>query len=359
METFKFEGMEIDRIVAHTVFSRGTDKQLIPPRTTNALIELDVESNDLIQRRITEALASASHGLEVTIADSSETSFLQTGALMIHASDTDFIQKSKWLASKLAEAQTNPRWPGGILILISGKIGALSNHFLAAIKAETEKGFNVVESKDSISLELIKNMLLSPTQKLYKIGMLLEVKYQNPDKDNGYALDNYRAFLFDHLLTATETKPAAAYFYNAFLGMDILGSSKYKTRLFYEETKKYINKLPIGDDEKNHLREALRVELRSQKGTILLLDFAKNHIPKEYRSDYVKVISGKGFPDHAVSKDTEYIKAKLRRPRKVLFSTGVTIQVPSKQDLGEHVIIGDQENEYTSVKIKGVVADQE
>lgn len=122
----------------------------------------------------------------------------------------------------LAEAQTSPRWPGGVLIVLSGKVGSQPKPYLAVIKAETDRGFNVVEEKGVVSLKLIKKMLLSQTQKLYKIGMLVEINYQHP-LENLYDQGNYRYFLFDHLLTSTETRSAAAYFYDSFLGMNITG----------------------------------------------------------------------------------------------------------------------------------------
>lgn len=358
MSDFKFEGLTIDRIIAHTVFARGKDKQMKAPHTSDLLIPMDRESRELIQIRITDALGSASHGIEVQIQKSDAESFMQRAAGMIHTDDAGYIDQSKNLAVRLAEAQTNPKWPGGVLIVISGKVGALQQPYVAVIKAEEDRGFNVEEKGGTVSLTLIKRMLLSHTQRLYKIGILIEMNFQAPD-GNSYAPANYRSFLFDHLLTSTETKAAAAYFYDAFLGMNIVGSSKYQTRTFYEETKKYINAMPVKPEDKYELLEALRTELRSNKGTISVATFAKEHMPADHAPNYVKAMKSSGLPEQAMNKDLEYIKAKLRRPRKVMFSTGVRIQVPADKDFKEHVEVSPQEGGYTVVRIKGVVEEQE
>ncbi len=358
MSEFKFEGLTIERIIAHSIFARGKDKQLIPPQTSDVVIPLDIESRDLVQIRITEALGSASHGIEVHIAKSEKTSFMQQAAEMIHMDEAAFIKQSKQLALDLAEAQTNPKWPAGVLMILSGKVGAQQKPYLAAIKAETDRGFNIEESNGGVSLKLIKKMLLSQTQRLYKIGMLIEINYQKPNPD-GYAPANYRTFLFDHLLTSTETKSAAAYFYDAFLGMNIVGSSKHQTRTFYEETKNFINSLPVEVEEKYSLLEALRSELRSNNGTISVKAFASEHLPKEQAAAFISTMKDKGLPETAIVKDLDYIKSKLRRPRSVLFSTGVKIQVPAEKDLKELVEVAPQMDGYTSVRVKGVVEAQE
>ncbi len=358
MSSFKFEGMRIERVVAHTIIARNS-KEYVPPVTTDHFVPLNTESKDLMQVRMTEALGSSSHGIEVQVRRDDQDSFFQLAAAIIHAPDDQFIEISQTLAANLAEAQTNPRWPGGILMIISGRVGEQQNRFVAAMKAETDKGFNADDSGGDLRLELVKKLLLSHTQKLYKIGLLVEMNAQPASSDGRRSVDNFRAFLFDHLLTATETKPAAAYFYDAFLGMTIAGSAKHQTRIFYETTRNFINALPIDDEDKYELGESLRSELRSQKAVLSAREFADNHLPEEYRTEYVRTLQDDGFPAHAVVKDTDYIKNKLRRPRRIVFNSGVKIQVPSDKDFKEHIEVSDKIDGYTQVRIKGEVLERE
>jgi hypothetical protein len=359
MAGFEFKGMTIKRITAHTVFQRNKDKAMLEPSCSNELIALDQDSRDLIQVRVTEALGSSSHGVEMAIAKKEAGSFMQIAASMIHCDDSVFISESKRLAKALAEAQTNPKWPGGVLVVMSGVVGALSKPFLAVIKAETDKGFNLVEEDGQIKLALIKNMLLSATQRLYKVGILVEMTTALPSDDGLYLTDNYKTFLFDHLLTATETRSAAAYFYDAFLGMNILSSSRKQTEIFFNESKNYLNSAQIDDEKRISLREALRSELRSQTPTLNAKDFAKKFLDEELQASYVEFLTSKGFPEHSVVKDVEYIKHKLKRPRQVLFTSGVMIRVPSDKEFKDMVQITPGEDGYTQVSVKGTVQDQD
>ncbi|WP_212631110.1 nucleoid-associated protein [Pseudomonas sp. KB-10] len=358
MEQFKFEALSIDKLIAHTVHARTKEGVVVPPQLSDEIITLDVDSRDLIQVRVTDALGSASHGIEIYADKDDADSFMQKAASAIRSSDVEFVALSKQLATDLTDAQTNPKWPGGVLIVLKGKVGVNQKPYVAAIKAETDKGFNIVEVNGSVSLALIKKMLLSQTQRLYKIGLAVEMNYE-PPVDQLFKKENYRYFLFDHLLTSTETKSAAAYFYNAFLGMNIVKSSKFQTKKFYEETRRYINSLPIPQPERIDLLEALRSELRSNKGTVSFVKFADEHLPKESKDDYVRQMNNAGLPDTAIVKDLAYIKAKLRRPRRLDFSNGIKIQVPADLELAENVKVGGLVDGYTDVKIKGVIEGQE
>lgn len=358
MADYSFDELVINRLIAHTIFVRGPDKKKKAPELSDQLIPLDVESRDLVQARITKALGSKAHGIAMQISRSDAGSFMQVAAAMIGSNDQDFISSSQQLADALAEAQTSPRWPGGVLIAMSGSVGESQNRFLAVIKAEPDRGFSFGQQGGNVTLNLIKNMLLSQTQRLFKIGMLVEVNVE-PPTPAGFAPGNYRAFLFDHLLTATETRDAAAYFYDAFLGMDIVGSSKYQTRLFYEKSKDYINGIPAKQHEKSQMLEALRTELRSNKALVSVAEFAKDHMPKEYQKEYARAMKAQGLPDKGIVKDLEYIKSKLRRPRKVKFTSGVTINVPAEQEFKDYIEIQPQADGHTTVKIKGVVQARE
>lgn len=359
MSSFEFKGMSIKRITAHTVHQRSKDKQLVKPSYSDELFSLDQDSKDLIQIRVTEALGSSSHGVEMAIAKKESGSFMQVAAAMISSNDATFLASSKKLANALSEAQTNPKWPGGVLIVISGTVGTLSKPFLAVIKAETDKGFNLVEENGHIKLALIKKMLLSATQRLYKVGILLEMTTALPDDDGLYLCDNYKTFLFDHLLTGTETHNAAAYFYDAFLGMNILSSSRKQTEIFYKESNNFINTAQIEEETRISLREALRSELKSQTPTLNSKDFAQKHLAEELQASYVEFLTEKGFPAQSIVKDIEYIKNKLKRPRQVLFTSGVMIRVPSNIVFKDFVQITPGEDGYTKVSIKGTVQNRD
>jgi hypothetical protein len=359
MADFDFCDMVIDRMAAHTVYAREVGNVRKDPLCYDELIVLDGDSSDVLQMRLTAALGNRSHGVEMIVKNKDAKSFFHKGCEIMSADDAAFLATSKEFAHSLTDAQTNPRWPGGVLIVVSGKVGAPSKQFLAVIKAETDKGFSVVEENGKISLQLVRKMLLSETQRLYKVGMLIERAFVKPDHDGLYDPGNYYAFLFDHLLTGNEIGKAAAYFYDAFLGLNIHSSNRHLTRVFYDETMNFINSAKIDDDEKYTYREALRAELRSQVAALSLEDFGGRTFPDPLKVEYVAELKKKGFPGQAIVKDTEYVKAQLKKPRNVKFTSGVLIRVPTDKDFKDLVTINATEDGYTQVLIAGAVENHQ
>lgn len=359
MADFDFCDMVIDRMAAHTIFARQVGNVKKNPLCYDELIVLDGDSSDVLQMRLTAALGNRSHGVEMTVSQRNADSFFHKTCQVMSADNMAFLALSKDFAHDLTEAQTNPRWPGGVLIVVSGKVGAPSKSFIAVIKAETDKGFSVVEEGGKISLQLVKKMLLSETQRLYKVGMLIERVLVKPDQDGLYDPSNYYAFLFDHLLTGNEIGKAAAYFYDAFLGLSIHSSNRHLTRVFFTETMNFINTVVTDNEEKYTYREALRAELKSQVAALNLEEFGKRTFPEELQTQYVTELKKKGFPGQSIVKDTEYVKSQLRKPRNVRFTSGVQIRVPTDKDFKELVTINETSDGYTQVVIAGAVEDHQ
>lgn len=122
------------------------------------------------------------------------------------------------------------------------------------------------------------------------------------------------------------------------------------TQDFFEHTRAFIDSSPIDVDVKLDLKEALRVELRSDSAVIDAPGFSKKHFPKELRRPYQEYLESKAFPKNAVVKDTEYVKSRLRRPRKLIFTSGVRVFMPatSTTDL---VTVISSDREATTLKI--------
>src|SRR5690606_1411495 len=119
-----------------------------------------------------------------------------------------------------------------------------------------------------------------------------------------------------------ETRSAAAYFYQHFLGMDIQKSSKKLTKEFFEFTRDYIGSASLSEEEKLDAKDSLRVELKSSSAIISVSDFAESYLPESIKADYVRHMEQRGFPRNSVAKDTQFVAARLRRPRKLKFVQG-------------------------------------
>ncbi|RQO73145.1 hypothetical protein DBR44_09520 [Aquitalea sp. FJL05] len=355
---FRFEGLMIQRIIVHRIYTKVAGKEPLDPKTSNHLVKLAQPAIDALQLRITKALGNKSHGIEMSIHDVTAESFFQTAASMLHADEASFIKTSKELAINLHKAQLTTNTPGGMLAIIAGRVGDDALPFIAAIKAETQDGFKANEKDDQVDMEYIAELLLTDTQRFYKIGLLTE-HISKPAGAEGYQAGNYRSFLFDHLMTATETRPAAAYFYRVFLGMDIQASSKKLTEDFFEYTRDFIKTAPLDDNAKLDLHEALRTELRSQEATISAGGFGAKHLPAELRKEYEDYMTAKGFPANAINKDTDYIHAKLRKRRRFVFTNGVWISTPPEKTDDFLQIEPADDAGITVVKIKGAFQEQQ
>lgn len=354
---FKFEGVIIERVIVHRIFPRSAQKELVKPTTSSLLVTLPQAALDTLQQRIQHALGNKSHGIEMSIANSEAGSFFQVAAAMSHSSEDSFIEASKELALALSLAQQQTNAPGGMLAVIAGRVGENALPFLTVIKAEPQDGFRANEHDGQVDVEYISNILLTDSQRLFKIGFLVEV-ISKPAGPDGHSAGNFRAFLFDHLMTATETRSAAAYFYSNFLSMSIQASSKKLTQDFFEFTRTFIDTAPVTPDEKLDLHEALRAELRSKDATISVTSFATKHMPAALVIEYSGFMTTKGFPENAVNKDLGYIHAKLKRRRKYVFTNGVWVSTPPGEaaDLIEIDASNDGE---TVIKIKGDLERQQ
>jgi len=356
---FSFEGLTIQRIIAHRIFPRANDKTMTPAKLSQQLLAFDQDALDVLQMRITEALAAKSHGIEMSINATVADSFLNLSASTMHSDDATFIQVSKRFANKLTEAQQGSGAPGGILTVMSGSVGEGQLPFVCVIKAETQSGFRTTENAIQLSMEYISELLLTPTQKFYKVGFVIEKSLTQADGAGNYNPELFRAFLFDHLMSSTDTKKAAAYFYNKFLGMDINKSSKKLTQDFYENTCLFINNSGITEEKKLDLHEALRSELRSNKATINITTFASESIPEDIRESYTSMMASKQLPTISFNKDIEFISSKLKRRNKLVFTNDIWISVPPDELKTLVEILPNTENDSTILKINGKLSRQE
>lgn len=350
---FSFEGLCIEKVIAHRVFPRSASKTIIPPKISKQVISLPNEATDALQLRITEALAARSHGIEMSIHHGVADSFLNHAASTFENAEEEFIRVSQRLAHKLSEAQFDSGAPGGILIIVSGLIGDEQRPYFAVIKAETQTGFSTQENEQQLNMQYLSELLLTPSQRFYKVGFLVSIEDCIKDENGNYPASSFKAFLFDHLMTSTDTSKAAAYFYNKFLGMDISLSSKKITQDFYEVTRDFINSSSLTQENKLELHEALRSELRSNKTTLNINSFADEHFPEEIKCDYKKLVASKKLPENSFIKDNDYILSKLKRRSRLVFSNDIWMSVPPENFNELIEILPCEDDNTTIIKING------
>jgi hypothetical protein len=345
--------MRIRRIIIHQVFERSENRDLVEPRYNSELTALEADGLQTLQNRITNALGNDSYSVEMDINNTQYGSCFDVISSMIDLDEQGFINKSKNIALMLAHAQVNKKVPGGIVVVFSGLIGPNSNKFIGIIKAEIHNGFSILDRDNSLVLQYLSDLLLTPQQKLYKIGIFIEITPPTTEKRQA---EDFRVLVYDHNLRTGNINDAAAYFYGGFLGCSLSSNSKKLTSDFYTYSKDYIDISSLADDKKLDLNYALYTYLKiNQTNTISTADFSDQYLP-ELKDNYQQYMEGKNFPANSITKDLSYLKNKLQK-RRIRFSSNVKLEAPS-DNFNELVEIIGTEDGNTLIKIKGIIREQ-
>lgn len=346
--------LQIEKFAIHTVPKRTPERTAGKVTYARKVLKLPAAAAATVTARITEALGRSSHSVEVAVVDHSASSFGQLAVQLMHGDDDNFLAVSRDVADKLATAQASRDLAASKLIVATGRAGLAKKKYLLVIKAEMSDGFT--EDNES-GIEHLTELFLTPTQKLFKMGIISEV-VSAPAVAGLYNLANYAARIFDHLLTGTESRDAAQYFYYNFLGTQPVISDKRLTRDFFELTKSFINSAPISQDDKSDLLDALRVELKSNNQIIHISTFAVQHMNDEQQEEYVAFMKANEFPGTAITKDTEFVKLRMRRKQKIKFEHGVEVIAPADK-MSELVHVDDENAQKTVLTIYGSIEERE
>lgn len=350
-----FSNLIINRVIIHEIFKRNIEKQLVDPKYSNTLSELDEGGMEVLEERIINAIGSNSHSMEMEIIDQKEGSCVSIVNRLLNSEDNhEFAIISQEIAYKLTESQISRRIPGGIVLIFDATIGLDSKRAVGIIKAEIHSGFTRESTSRDVVLKYLSELLLTPQQKLYKIALFIE-----SDLDDSLDLvQRFSPYVYDHNMKKSETKDAATYFYNLFLGCTFKSNSKIITRDFYENTREFINKLEISDEEKFDLNMELYSYAKSPINTTIgIEDFANNSLDAEIRDTYETFMKEKNIPETLIQKDTQYIESRLKQ-RKIKFSNDVSIIGPSEKFKDLVQVISEEDN-VTMLMIKGKISDQQ
>jgi hypothetical protein len=353
-----FENFKVKRVIIHEIFKKEMDSS-VPPDYSESLLDINGEALDVFQERVLEAVAHDSQCIQMDIAriDDDSAYKVMEPFLDNELADSDFISMSKSLTIKLAAAQMSRTIPGGAVIIFESAIGKNNKKCIGIIKAEKHGGFSmqVNEKGKGKIIEYIKNLFLTPQQKLYKIGLLVDIRHT---MSTPRTIDHVEMFVFDSNNSKATGKTNANYFFDGFLGCNYKKDDEILTRDFYENTKEFLSnpkksKLSGGEivDRMTALYTYLKVD---NIQTISVDDFAQKYLPDvEVRDLYSNYMQSKKIPMNSFSKNTDMIKNKLRK-RKIKFTNEVDIYAPS-EDFEKNVRFIEKTEISTIVEIKGKI----
>lgn len=328
-----FQNLTIQRTIIHEVFKRTDGPTPPEPRYATAAVELGTEARDALQQRITAALGHASHGVEMRIRRTGDESVWARAKQILNPANDEasFVSASQAITAGLASAQTNRIIPGGVVVVVQGTAGYPPVPMTCVIKAEPHAGFTrKISQAGEPQLEFLRDLILTPQAKLYKIGAFLIADAAAATAEQ--PAQGWRAFIFDDLITAGNKQTAAQYFYETFLGLGFPENSAWQTKQFHTLTKDFIRGANITEETKSDLLGALTTYLKVDQGATIQVDqFAESYMQApELKDSYSTYMQSKNFPVEAIFKDISEVKNVLR-DRKVTFSGNIRLTGPVEQ----------------------------
>lgn len=351
-----FFDLDIKRVIMHTVLSKESGQEHAVAIESSDLLEIDENALYTILERLGDASEKKSKAFHLEIGDAHQSSFWGYAKDLRESSDPQFIQYTQKITQLLAQAQTSSSFPSGYLIIIDAVTGE-NKEVVIAIKAELQNAF----IHHQASLQLLENVFLTPSQKLFKFGVIY--RYDDFEKEElrpnlETPNDEWGCFLFDDQFRP-EAKPAE-YFYSDFLGFTVEHNPKIQTKKFYEATEMFIQNYVDDLTEKTDMFQQLDYEFTGNEDSQLSPDmFGSNNFKPDLKQQYNNEIV-KYLPKE-INKDATLITSNLKS-KKITFPNGIKIGGPqtsmesnvevltSNEDLKE---INLSQSSYTLVKIMG------
>lgn len=319
--------LNIDRVIIHEVYKRANDGRKIEPNYGSEIEALDLDGTDALRERIIAAMSSPTRSMQMTVSRVRPDDMISVVAGLADADVPLYISQSKKVADLLADAQKSRGLPGGIVVLFVGTAGVPEKRLVGVIKAEVHTGFTRQENDGRVALKFLKNLLLTPQTKLYKIGLFI---HHSPEAGADLAAA-WSATIYDETMTVANRYGAAQYFYDGFLGCTFPESSARQTKEFHDLTKNFIKGMSVPEEEKVILHNALVTYLKAdQTPTVGSPDFGQSYFSEgEIRDAYIQHMTAAGFPNTAVNKDTSDVDGSLRL-RRLIFRNKVRVTGPAE-----------------------------
>lgn len=221
---------------------------------------------------------------------------------------------------------------------------------MGIIKAEVHEGFLIENNKIGSSLRLLSDLIFTPQNKLYKIGLFI---HRTGLLSPPISHEDILCFLYDTNATKQSNNPAH-YFYQDFLGLCRINDSAAKTSDFYSKVEEFFQG-NFGDPiQAFNLRTALRTYLFIEKSSqINVNEFSSRYLPKHLQDHFNKYMKMNGFDGGSIEKDLSTLQKKIKR-RRMYFSNQVNLTIDDA-DASNAVQVLSSENNETRLCINGIL----
>ncbi|MFP4369956.1 MAG: nucleoid-associated protein [Candidatus Kapaibacterium sp.] len=340
----------------HEIIAKQGSQEHAVASVDDKLLQLEESVNNIIKNRFSKAASKTNKFFEMDIEKSNGSCFFTLVHKMKHMSDVDFIKASGELAYLLAESQTRNSIPGGYLLVIEAQTRDHRQVYIA-VKCELHEALRYEIRDGNSQIRLLDDVFLSPSQKLYKIGIIYEREEQEPGKT--FPNKEFGAYLFDQQFNP-DSEPAS-YFFKDFLGFSYEGNSKIQSKRYYENTENFIKSNLENYEDKLSMLDLLRHQFREEEDTkIEPMDFAASYLQEpDMIERYANEVAS--YLPQNIHKDGTLLEhrlkwKKLNFPNKIVlsgpentFEFGVEI-IKDKEELDK---IDLSNSAYTLIKISG------
>jgi len=349
--------LKINRLIVHRIIERTPSQPHATVVSESQIINLDPKAKDILFKRIISAAGKESNAFIMGIKETSNGTFFDYATKLNKSNDTDFVNISIDIAELLAENQKKMGLSGAYLLVIDGYNDVTKKAITIVIKAELQEALKHSTVNNQSVIEVLEKVFLSPAQKLFKIGVIIEndIDVLNDKID----VKNYTGLLFDSQFRADLTP--AAYFYKDFLGFSIDENDKIQTKRLYDKTDEFIkNNIENFTEKSQHLNYLKNYFLVDKDPLLQPSQFAKKLFNDTNILDKFTVDVVVDLPS-SFSKDIILIKAKLEK-RSMRFKNNITISGPEEKFNDSVIVVtnlsdlsqGDIESTtYTILKIAG------
>lgn len=295
-----FNFLDVKRAIMHRILGKTNFQESSSCEYSEELLNMDNETESILKERLVSAFGKNSKSFELAMSDDSEGSAFSYFANMGRLSDEDFIDNSKAIGDLLAKSSNKAGIPGGFLLILDCEYNCVPLYIL--IKAEPHDALSVMHHQT----QALRDIILSPTQKMYKAFCMFQNNQQIGKQDFTY-------YLFDNQFASGTD--LARYFYEDFLGLTISENSKLLTKMFYERMTKTIKDFYSDNyEEKARAEKSLYSMMSDKTPTINPTSVINSIIQNADRDHFLNKICHGEF-ERSFTKDLSALEKTMSKRR--------------------------------------------
>lgn len=319
-----FDALTIGSVFIHDV-PRGRDEleQIV---LTDEPIELDPQLRRYFHDKIIVNLER--RGVDV-VADGNEKAEVRQAVARIIRDEAELASQSQRIAQWLYAVQT-ARNPAGLLAVIRGELEG--KPVVSIVKLEREQGVRchvtTAEGHSVISVELLRDLTLTDTTKVYKTALLEVPELDEPRSLHGHVSDGQRQ---------QGTGPeVASFFLRKFLGCKVAADPARVTAQFFDTSLAFFNKHVPSQQKRGRYLLALTATLQDQQLDVQPQEFAAQHLDDADQPGFMDFVRDAGVePTQTFQKDVSLVPMNKIQ---IVFESGILV-VGTPADIDAHVQI--------------------